>query len=143
MKMKAYYTGEVYKKHETDAGFDLFVKRIEKVDDNIYKVYTGVRIAPENGFWCMLIPRSSLHKKGYMLANNIGVIDNEYRGEIIAILYKFDKTKPDLEKDERFAQIIFIKQENVEMIKVDEKEFEEKHLNTERGEGGFGSTGKK
>ena len=52
---------------------------------------TGVKLHPPKGFYYEVVARSSLQKYGYTMANNIGIIDNEYRGEIFVPLFKFDE----------------------------------------------------
>ena len=121
------------KKIDRDAGYDLYIHHIEEYE-NFIKVYTGIAINPEIGFWHMLTPRSSIYKKGLMLYNSIGVIDNLYTGEIIAILLKTNDFKELPKIGERLVQLIPMKQYLIEFEEVDELS------ETERGSGGFGST---
>lgn len=92
---------------------------------------------PEN-HWALLSARSSLHKRGLMLANGIGVGDYDYRGpndEYLAALYNFTNADVTVEKAERIVQLIVMHREPVELQLL--AEFE----TTDRG--GFGSTGRK
>lgn len=135
IKFKKIYedSQEPFKKHKSDAGFDLFVHHIEDFG-NFIKVFTGIAVCPPDRFYFELYPRSSIYKQGLSLYNSIGVIDNEYRGEIIAI---FDKTKDFKElpkKGDRLVQIILKKQQELEFEIVESLE------NTVRNNGGFGST---
>lgn len=84
--------------------------------------------------WAMLTPRSSLHKKGLLLANSIGIIDSDYRGEVMMPLYNFSTKDVYIEKGDRIGQII-------PMLKCPVCVTEEKVSETKRGSGGFGSTG--
>ncbi len=94
------------KKRASDSGYDLNLVSLVKQDGNLYYYDTGIAIQPEFGFYFDLVPRSSLPKTGYMLANNVGVIDNSYTGTIKVALVKFDLTKPDLELPCRAVQLI-------------------------------------
>lgn len=76
-------------------------------------------------------------KLGYMLANGIGIIDNHYRGPLLVGLLKFDPTAADLELPLRVAQLI-----PRQIISLDIQIVEDLD-ETQRGKGGFGSTGTK
>lgn len=119
----------------SDSGYDLTLIEKTKEDGNIQYYDTGIALMPDFGYYFELVSRSSLHKHGYMLANNIGIIDSSYRGNIIAALYKFDKTKPDLELPGRYLQLIPRISIHLNPINIDILD------NSNRGEGGFGSTG--
>lgn len=88
--------------------------------------------------WALVSARSSLHKKGLMMANGIGVGDSDYAGdndEYKAALFNFSDQNVVVEKGERIVQMIILEREKIDLIEVD-------HLgNPDRG--GFGSTGKK
>ena len=100
---------------------------------------TGLSISPESSEYVAIIAgRSGLGvKKGVSLANGIGVIDSDYRGEIGVSLHNTSKEDFTVEKGERIAQMMFIPVERAFFTVCDELDV------TERGEGGFGSTGKK
>lgn len=123
------------KKNTSDSGYDLTLIEKIKEDGNIQYYDTGITLMPDFGYYFELVPRSSLHKYGYMLANNIGIIDSTYRGNIIGALYKFDQTKPDLQLPGKYLQLIPRMSINLNPINVDNLEC------TSRNEGGFGSTG--
>ena len=123
-----------YKKEDSDAGYDLYVHRIEDKGDYI-KVYSGIALEPDVGYYYMLTPRSSSYKKGLTLSNNLGIIDNNYRGEVIGIFHKTDLFKNLPEVGDRLMQLIPQQQIWVEFEEVDEL------TETKRSEGGFGSTG--
>lgn len=129
-----------YKERPSDAGWDLTLisRTDQRSEDDIGEVNmydTGLRMAPPEGYHIELYARSSLQKLGYMLGNNVGIIDPEYRGNILVGLYKF-KEADDLELPFRGVQMILRKTEQVMLQQV--PHFEE---TTSRGEDGFGSTG--
>lgn len=124
------------KGHLTDTGYDLYVHRVED-SGNFIKIYTGVAIQPESGYWFMLAPRSSSHKKGLSLYNNIGIIDNSYTGEIVGVFYKTKDYKELPKKGDRLLQLIPQELIQAEFVEADQLS------ETERGDGGFGSTNEK
>jgi dUTP pyrophosphatase len=100
----------------------------------------GVALEIPNGFVGLVFPRSSIRKTRLQLSNSVGVIDSGYRGELQATFNKIRTTienqKNDYKVGDRIAQIIIIPYPPIEFDAVDELS------DTERGEGGFGSTGK-
>lgn len=129
-----------FKSRASDAGYDVTAIGIEKViSDNCILCKTGIRIQMPVGFHLELVPRSSIIKTGYMLANSIGIIDTSYIGEILVALIKVNKDMPDLEFPIRIAQLIPKENINIEWLKVDS--FDD--VSTDRNSGGFGSTGYK
>lgn len=100
-------------------------------------VRTGLRIALEEGFEAQVRPRSGLAlKHGLALVNSPGTIDSDYRGEIGIIMINLGETVVQLSSGERIAQLVVapVAQVHVEVVSsIDE---------TERGAGGFGSTGR-
>lgn len=126
------------KAKESDAGYDLTVIKVaKKFLQNITLYDTGIKIKVNHGLYAEVVPRSSLSKSGYMLANSIGIIDRSYTGNIFIALVKVDPTAPDIELPFKCCQLIFRKQVHVNIKEVNQP-FDE----TARGEGGFGSTGK-
>ena len=122
--------------HPSDAGFDVTVIGVDKVvDEHVIICNTGIAIAPDDGYYTELVARSSLFKFGYQLANSVGIVDAHYRGEVKVILYKFDKSKPDITFPLRIAQLIPRRQMEIAFEEVDKLD------DTSRGEGGLGSTG--
>lgn len=125
------------KVHQSDSGYDItLISLAKKLGPNLYLYGTGLRIAPDEGYYVELVARSSLMKFGYILANGVGIIDNQYRGELFVALWKLDLSMPDIELPFRGAQIIprqFIKSE---IVLVSNDNLDE----TVRGDGGFGST---
>ncbi|MEB8328195.1 dUTP diphosphatase [Flavobacteriaceae bacterium KMM 6897] len=101
-------------------------------------VPTGLFIELPVGFEAQVRPRSGLAaKKGVTVLNAPGTVDADYRGEIGVILVNLSNVPFTVENGERIAQLVIAKHERAEWIEVQEL------TETERGEGGFGSTGVK
>jgi deoxyuridine 5'-triphosphate nucleotidohydrolase len=125
------------KAKESDVGYDLSIISVEKTMlSNVTLYDTGLKIHVQHGMYAEVVPRSSLSKSGYMLANSIGIIDRGYNGNILIALTKIDPDAPNLVLPFRCCQLIFRQQIHVNMIEV-AAPFEK----TVRGDGGFGSTG--
>lgn len=101
-------------------------------------IKTGLFIELPEGFECQVRPRSGLaFKHGITVLNSPGTIDADYRGEIGVLLINLSNTPFTIEDGERVAQLVFAEYKQVKWETTSE-------LNeTERGAGGFGSTGKK
>lgn len=125
------------KTNVSDSGYDLTVVDIYKQFGQVTLYETGIRVTPPMGYYFQLVPRSSISKTGYMLANSIGIIDRSYTGSIKIALIKVDKDAPDLQLPCRIAQIIPTPIQHIQVEEVDNLE------ETSRGAGGFGSTGTK
>jgi dUTPase len=95
-----------YKARASDSGYDLTLIKLIKKVNNIEFYDTGISIEPPKNMYFDLVGRSSISKTGYMLANNIGIIDQSYRGNIIVPLIKIDSQFPNLELPVRLVQII-------------------------------------
>ena len=120
-----------------DAGMDLIATSI--ISDTSTQITYGLGIALEipNGFVGLVFPRSSIRKTDLSLTNCVGVIDSGYRGELQATFRKHKGVaSTTYEVGDRVAQIMIIPHPPIEFDAVDELS------DTERGEGGFGSTGK-
>ena len=101
-------------------------------------VPTGLFIELPAGSEAQIRPRSGLaFKNGLTVLNSPGTVDADYRGEVKVILVNLSKEDFTINDGERIAQMIIAKHEQAEWIEVQEL------LETERGAGGFGSTGKK
>ena len=99
-------------------------------------VPTGLKIAIPHGFEAQIRPRSGLAlKHGISMVNTPGTIDSDYRGEVGVILINLGQFTVTLVEGERIAQMVIcpIEQVNIEVVKVLDE--------TDRGDGGFGSTG--
>lgn len=120
----------------SDSGYDLALIKKIKTNGAVEFYDTGIIVQPPFGYYFDLVPRSSISKSGYILANSVGVIDRTYQGTIIVPLIKLDITKPDLELPCTLVQIIPRKIEHLKVIEIVEEEL----LDSERKTGGFGST---
>jgi dUTP pyrophosphatase len=101
-------------------------------------IKTGLFIALPEGVEAQVRPRSGLaYKNGITVLNSPGTIDADYRGEIGVILVNLSSENFVVEDGERVAQLVIVKHEVAEWIKVEELS------ETQRGAGGFGSTGVK
>ena len=99
---------------------------------------TGLYIALPDGFEAQIRPRSGLAlKNGITVLNTPGTIDADYRGEIGVILVNLSNTEFTINDGDRICQMVIARHEKAEFIEV------ETLSATERGEGGFGHTGKK
>ena len=99
---------------------------------------TGLKIALPEGYEAQVRPRSGLAaKQGISVLNAPGTIDADYRGEIGVILVNLSNKAVTIQPGDRIAQLVFAKFEQVQWKSTD------KLSTTERGTGGFGSTGKK
>ncbi len=99
-------------------------------------VHLNVSIEPPAGHFVLMAPRSSLHKRGLMFANSVGVFDEDYSGdedEYKAILYNFSDEPVQVQKGERICQIM--------ILPVDRVEWEEVETLENPTRGGIGSTG--
>ena len=119
-----------------DAGMDLTIAR--EIENTTFSVSYGFGIAMEipYGYVGLVFPRSSVRNQDLLLSNCVGVIDSGYRGELQATFKKtqgLDSLKYNV--GDRGAQIIILPYPQVFMVESDELS------DTERGTGGFGSTG--
>ncbi len=121
-----------------DAGYDLFVNRVEDCGHYL-KIYSGLALQPSVGWYLQMYPRSSIYKKNLWLANSVGVCDNLYTGEYTGIFLKTKDYNPEKDifiKGDRFAQIVPTKYEVVTFVEGNSL-FEEG-----RGNNGYGSSGR-
>ena len=126
---------------EYSAGADLYACIDEDVTINPNEtklIKTGLSMEIPIGYAGLIYARSGLaSKKGLAPANKVGVVDADYRGEVMVALHNHSKESQTISKHERIAQLVIAPFLNVEYNLVDE-------LNeTLRGNGGFGSTGTK
>ena len=121
------------------AGADLYALAGETIAPGETKlIHTGIAMEIPEGYGGFLYARSGLAtKRGLAPANKVGVIDADYRGEIMVAMYNQSSTAQTVEAGERVAQLV--------IAPFLHASFEESEtlLDTQRGEGGFGSTGKK
>lgn len=123
------------------AGYDLYFCPEDGQDAHIMgfhrmKLGTGIALSIPQGYFGAIYPRSGLaYRQGLRLTNSVGVIDPDYRGEIMVPLFNDSGMERVIEPGDRIAQIIFEPYSEAWFQGV--KELDE----TDRGEGGFGSTG--
>ncbi len=126
-------TGSLY-----SAGYDLYSCNTVTIEaHNTVLIHTGIAMEIPEGFFGAVFARSGMAtKKALRPANCVGVIDADYRGEIMVPLHNDSELPRAVEKGERIAQMIILQFNAVEFNEVEE-------LNeTERADRGFGSTGK-
>lgn len=122
------------------AGYDLYAdisKGAEIVPAHkTEKIGTGVAMEIPEGFAGLIFARSGLAtKRGLRPANCVGVVDSDYRGEICVAIHNDGEETQTIHDKDRIAQIVFVPHLSVTFKESDTLE------NSERGEGGFGSTG--
>jgi len=120
-------------------GLDLKAK-LEEDEITVYpldtiKVKAGFSLAIPNGYHAKIVSRSGLSSKGIVVSNSPGIIDSDYRGEICVLLTNTGKNPYKLANKTRVAQMFFDKNLDTEFVFVTSLD------QTERGAGGFGSTG--
>lgn len=144
----------------TDAGFDLVATSAHVDGDGCLVIGSGIATEIPEGYVGLLFPRSSVAKKNIIMSNCVGVIDCHYRGEIMAKFKPtdlFEPKKRQLKKwitgwlldrfidhtpalvygvGDKFAQLVIVKLPEVRMVEA------EKLSDTDRGDGGYGSTGR-
>lgn len=130
-------------KYESDgaAGIDLLaaideIKKIIILPGRAEMIPTGIAISIPVGFEAQIRPRSGLAaKNGITILNSPGTIDSDYRGEISAMLINHSKINFKIERGMRIAQMVIAPVVQFNLIETQDLE------KTERGSGGFGSTG--
>lgn len=125
------------KAHESDSGYDLKLpKGLHLKVNEIQLIKTGIRIELPEGYECQVRSRSGLPVKyGVVFALGVGTIDQDYRGEIMVALWNVGKDRISLPRGAKIAQLVFNKLDRVALIESPVS------TDTERGEGGFCSSG--
>jgi dUTP pyrophosphatase len=123
------------------AGLDLHAAISSTIDlrpQETVLISTGIAIyIKDKNYAATILPRSGLgHKKGIVLGNLIGLIDSDYQGELMISCWNRSNSSYQIQPLERIAQMIFLKIEHPKFELVDN------FISTERGEKGFGSSGK-
>lgn len=126
--------------HEGDAGFDLvatdIATEINECGQLILVYHTGLAVEIPEGYFGLLVSRSSISKKSLVLTNGSGIIHSSYRNEIMAKFRSTTDVVPAVYKPgERFAQLLILPLPEVTFTEASELSI------TDRGEGGYGSTG--
>jgi len=117
-----------------DAGMDLTAINVT-TDYGCLTYHTGLAVEIPRWHVGLLFPRSSVYKGRQILTNCVGVIDSGYRGEIM-LKYTLSPTGNDYEIGDRIGQLIIMPYPKIDFVEVDEL------TETDRGVGGYGSTGK-
>lgn len=120
---------------EGDAAVDLYATEIVKDKYGNHVCLTGIALEIPMGFVGLLLPRSSVSKTSLALANSVGVIDSGYRGEIMLKYRQTGDANPIYRSGDRVGQLMIMPYPKIEFIEADELS------TTDRGSGGFGSTG--
>lgn len=121
------------------AGMDLYSSDTYSIaPGETVLVHTGISMEIPNGYFGAIYPRSGLAtKRGLRLANCVGVVDSDYRGEIMVALYNDSTETQSVELRDRIAQMVIQPYERPQVFDVVNE-----LSDTERGSGGFGHTGK-
>lgn len=126
--------------HNEDACMDLFVKNIELNGGGRIIYHTGVHVALPEDYEMEIRPRSSITKTKSIIQNAPGTVDEGYRGEIMVVCRRIDSyDDPSYSIGDRVAQLLIRRRERIvwdEVRSLDELGY------ADRGDGGFGSTGK-
>jgi dUTP pyrophosphatase len=142
------------KAHNDDFCYDVYACDCEEVAPNVYKYHLGFALQIDSDESIDLLdyvkrtyyrsilsidfrPRSSVWKTGMVLCNSCGTVDRGYTGEVCAFFYHVMPDMPKYEPGDRVAQMKIGFTVPIEFVEVEELD------ETERGDGGFGSTGKK
>jgi len=123
--------------HASDAGFDLVAVSVEEDRKRNVVVYgTGIAVEIPAGYVGLVFPRSSVYRHQLSLANCVGVIDSGYRGEVRLV---FRIVQPHISRyslGDRVGQLVLMELPSVDVEESDELG------GSDRGEGGFGSSGR-
>ena len=134
------------KAYPEDIGFDIVAIKKHKVILNgakneneigvVIMYDTGISVTPPKGFYTEIVPRSSISKTGWILANSIGIVDPTYNGNLYIALMRVSENSPEVKLPFCKCQLILRQFYNCRMKEVNSLE------KSERGGGGFGSTDK-
>lgn len=123
------------------AGYDLYAatdKEISLFPHTTQLIGVGLAFELPDGYFGAVYARSGLaSKKGLRPANCVGVVDSDYRGEVMVALHNDSDHIMTIDAGERIAQLVLMPYVNMTFEEAEELD------NTQRGEGGFGSTGNK
>ena len=125
--------------YKTDGASGADLKSVERLDFKPFErklVNTGIRVSVPKGYEAQVRARSGLSaKKGLTLVNAVGTVDSDYTGIVYASMINLSNEPQTIEVGERVAQIVITPVEQASFVRVETLD------ETERGEGGFGSTG--
>lgn len=133
MKYKCDYI--IQKAHDTDSGYDLKTTRPFKLLPNQVKLIpTSLYLELDKHIEAQVRPKSSISAKGILV--HFGTVDSDYRGEVKVVIQNLNDYGVEFEAGQKIAQIVFSKKIDVELEQTDTISND-----TDRGTGGFGSTG--
>ena len=133
MKYKCEYT--LQKGHDTDSGYDLKTSYPFKLLPNQTKLIpTSLYLELDTNIEAQVRPKSSISAKGILV--HFGTVDSDYRGEVQVVMQNLNQHGVEFEAGQKIAQIVFSKKTDIELEQTEDIE-----NNTNRGTGGFGSTG--
>lgn len=133
MKYKCDY--ELVKGHDTDSGYDLKTKYAFKLLPNQTKLIpTSLYLELDKNIEAQVRPKSSISAKGILV--HFGTVDSDYRGEVQVVMQNLNQHGVEFEAGQKIAQIVFNKKTEVFLEQTDTVSND-----TDRGIGGFGSTG--
>ena len=118
-----------------DAAMDLYATEVKEDKYGNYVYLTGFSFEIPKGYLGLLFPRSSISKTSMSLANSVGVVDSGYRGEIMLKFRQNVDASSIYKTGDRVGQMLIIPHPKIVLMEVNELS------TTDRGEGGFGSTG--
>ena len=125
------------RKSNDAAAYDLYADETVALPPNtVLAINTGISLEIPRGWKGEVYSRSGLSFKGLVVANQPGKIDSDYRGPIKVLLHNYTSSLTAVTKGDRIAQLEINPVYDVDFVEVDELS------ETDRGEGGFGSTGK-
>lgn len=133
MKYKCKY--KLVKGHDTDSGYDLKTKYAFKLLPNQTKLIpTSLFLELDKNIEAQVRPKSSISAKGILV--HFGTVDSDYRGEVQVVMQNLNQHGVEFEAGQKIAQIVFSKKTDVVLEQTDNI-----ISDTDRGIGGFGSTG--
>jgi dUTP pyrophosphatase len=122
--------------HPLDIGLDLTaIKKHKTLPHGVIMYDTGIAVKPPEGYYIEILPRSSISKTGWMLANSVGTVDPNYTGNLYIALAPVHLDVPEIELPFCKCQLVVRKAEYLDVTEVSSLD------DTDRGSGGFGSTG--
>lgn len=127
---------EPYKATIGSAGYDLTAISMTWLEDDLVKYETGISFELPENYVGLLFSRSSVHKTGLQLTNAVGVLDADYRGTVSFVYRIVGKNVKPYEIGDRIGQIVFLRMPACNLMETT------KLTDTERGTGGYGSTGR-
>jgi len=137
VKIKKLHTEAVIPQYAKpgDAGMDLTAVHVSTDQYGCFTYHTGLAVEIPPWHVGLLFPRSSIYKTGQRLTNCVGVIDSGYRGEIM-MKFSLSANRNEYQIGDRIGQLIILPYPQIKFEEVDSLD------SSERGEGGYGSTGK-